>query len=110
MRHGFAVPSGTVSVSANDISGTYNTDTRKLTLYIQNSSSPKLALQCYTSARGTATVKGAEVAKLTFKLDPPGGSPAFPVQDPFATIYQYREPVSVGVLGGSRVNFDTKLQ
>ena len=110
MRHGFAVPSGTVLVSASDISGSYNATTGKLTLLIRNSSNPKLALQSYTSARGTATVKGAELAKIYLKLDPPGGTPTIPVQDPFPTVYQYREPVSVDVLNGCRVNFDTKFQ
>ncbi|MBT0666116.1 hypothetical protein KI809_17525 [Geobacter pelophilus] len=109
MRTGFASPSGTVLLSPSDITGSYNTVNRKLTVTIVNSAF--LPLRSYTSARGAATVKGAEVAKVYFRLDPPGGTPILPIQDPIATIYQYRDADPVmRLLMGSRVNFDTKFQ
>ncbi|KAB0666248.1 hypothetical protein F6V25_07195 [Oryzomonas japonica] len=112
VRAGFAVPSGPIKVAASDISGTYNTGSRLLTISLQNVANPKLALQSYTTAKNGATIKGAEVAKVTLKLVTPGSTPTYPSQDLFATIWQYRELPSIylGLLDGSHVNFDTKFQ
>lgn len=107
MRNGFAVASGLVKASG--ISGTYNTATRLLTVSLQNSANPKVALQSYTSARGGA-FKGAEVAKMTFKLTIPGSSPIFPVADLNAVVGQYRDLLGTDYLNGCTVKYVTAFQ
>ncbi len=106
MRSGFAQTSG--PVKAAKISGTYNTSTKVLTVAVENTV-PKVALQCYTSAR-TGSVKGAEIAQIVFKLVTPGTAPALPVQDLSAEVAQIRQLVSVpdvDYLIGSYVKFVT---
>lgn len=105
LRGGFAVPSGPVKVSATDISGTFDTASRQLTVSLINRGRLDLA--------SNTTGNGAEIAALNFTLAAPDTKPGMPAQDPLASVGQERatQPApSVDYLTGCKINFVTTQQ
>lgn len=107
LRSGFAVPSGPVKVAANDISGTFDTASRNLTISLLNNPSSPLNLQSST------TGNGAEIATINFTLASPGVTTPLPAEDLAVTVGQDRstlQNINVGYLSGCKVNFSTTYQ
>ena len=112
---GFAVSSKIVKLSDSSRAD-YDVAKNELTISLIGDLSPgnTLPFRAYTSARGGATVKGAEVAKIFFRLKTPGTTPTLPDRDLSPTVGQYRVPpafkTGIDSLSGCRVYFDTKFQ
>jgi hypothetical protein len=106
LKSGVLVPSGTVKVAANDLSGTFDTASRKLAITMVNATTR-------ASLQSSATGSGTEFATINFTLATPGTTPALPTSDPTAVISQDRQSSgapSVGYLSGCILNFTTTFQ
>jgi hypothetical protein len=103
LKSGFAVPSGPVRVAEADITGTYNTTTKNLSIYLLNQNGVALS----SSSIGN----GMEVAKINFKLAVAGVAPLLPIpwQDLSVEVGQ-EQPAGVNYLTGCKINFLTSYQ
>lgn len=107
LRSGFVVPSGPVKLSATDVSGTFNTVSKKLSINLLNNPSTPLDLQSSTNGNG------AEVATLNFTLASPEVTASLPTEDPAVTVGQDRstpQNVKLGYLNGCKVIFSTTIK
>lgn len=107
LRSGAVVPSGPVQLASADISGTFNTVSKKLTINLFNNPSRSLDLQSSTAGNG------AEVATLNFTLASPGVTTSLPAEDPTAIVSQDRstpQNINLGYLNGCKVIFSTTYQ
>lgn len=108
LRSGFVVPSGSVNVAVSDITGTYDTSSRILSLSVFN---PPPGVLLKSGASGN----GAEIATINFSLATPGTETAVPLADPLPVVSQARPSLtssfgSLGNLAGCKVNFVTTYQ
>jgi hypothetical protein len=107
LKSGFAVPSGPVRVAEADITGTFNTTTRNLSIYLLN--------QGGIALKSGSTGNGTEIARINYQLAAAGVIPTLPSpwEDSAVIVGQELATLptpSATFLPGCKLNFLTTYQ
>lgn len=105
LRRGAVVPSGSVQVASADISATFDTASRKLSVSLVN--------QGRLPLRSSTTGRGEEIFTIFFTLASPGGTVPLPGEDALVSVGQEKQTPSgpaVDYLTGCSINYLTTFQ